>query len=137
MVPKNISFFEQDDESYLLIDHYFFVSKWYFYEDAYNYYDIDVNNVLPYKKSDNQYVIRYIDNYRSAIAPLQIKNKKIICSIHKLKNYITLMSTQSHDKELFKKLRKIRNKIIELISINNVLKVLLNILQMMLMNLLW
>ena len=47
------------------------------------------------------------------------------------------MSTQSHDKELFKKLRKIRNKIIELISINNVLKVLLNILQMMLMNLLW
>ena len=29
------------------------------------------------------------------------------------------MSTQSHDKELFKKLRKIRNKIIELISINN------------------
>ena len=53
MVPKNISFFEQDDESYLLIDHYFFVSKWYFYEDAYNYYDIDVNNVLPYKKSNN------------------------------------------------------------------------------------
>ena len=50
MAPKNISFIEQDDKSYLLIDHYFLVSKWYFYEDTYNYYDIDVNNILPYKK---------------------------------------------------------------------------------------
>ena len=75
MAPKNISFIEQDDKSYLLIDHYFLVSKWYFYEDTYNYYDIDVNNILPYKKSDNEYVIRHIDKYRSAIAPLQIKLK--------------------------------------------------------------
>ena len=50
MAPKNISFIKQNDKSHLLIDHYFLVSKWYFYEDAYNYYDIDVNNILPYKK---------------------------------------------------------------------------------------
>ena len=51
MGPKNISFIKEDDKSHLLIDHYFLVSKWYFYEDAYNYYDINVNNILPYKKS--------------------------------------------------------------------------------------
>ena len=119
MAPKNISFIKEDDKSHLLIDHYFLVSKWYFYEDAYSYYDIDVNNILPYKKSDNEYVIRYIDKYRSAIAPLHTKLKHFFGDIHKLKNNITLMSTESDDKELFIKLRKIWNKIIELIGINN------------------
>ena len=95
MAPKNISFIEQDDKSYLLIDHYFLVSKWYFYEDAYNYYDIDVNNILPYKESDNEYVIRYTDKYGSAIAPLQIKINFFFGDIHKLKNNITLMSIEN------------------------------------------
>ena len=75
MDSKNISFFELDGKSYLLIDQNLFGSKWYNYKDAYNYYDIDVNNILLYKKGDNYYVIRYIDKYRSAIAPLQIKIK--------------------------------------------------------------
>ena len=75
MDSKNISFFELDGKSYLLIDRNLFGSKWYNYKDAYNYYDTDVNNILLYKKSDNDYVIIYIDKYRSAIAPLQIKIK--------------------------------------------------------------
>ena len=72
---KNINFFEQDDESYLLIDYCFLKSSWYNNEDSYNYYNNDVNNRLRYKESDNEYVIRYIDKYRSVIAPLQIKIK--------------------------------------------------------------
>ena len=119
MDSKNISFFELDNKSYLMIDQYLFGSKWYNYEDAYNYYDIDVNNILPYKKSDNEYVIRYIDKYRSAIPPLQIKIKNFYGKIHKLKNNITLVSIQNDDKELFRQLREIWNKIIELIGINN------------------
>ena len=75
MDSKNISFFELDGKSYLLIDQNLFGFKWHNYKDAYNYYDTDVNNILLYKKSDNDYVIRYIDKYRSAIAPLQIKIK--------------------------------------------------------------
>ena len=75
MDSKNISFFELDGKSYLLIDQNLFGSKWYNYKDAYNYYDTDVDNILLYKKSDNDYVIIYIDKYRSAIAPLQIKIK--------------------------------------------------------------
>ena len=70
MAQKNISFFECDDESYLITSHYLSNSRWYRYEDAYNYYNINVNNILPYKKSDNEYVIRYIDANKSSFAQL-------------------------------------------------------------------
>ena len=119
MDSKNINFFELDNKSYLMIDQYLFGSKWYNYEDAYSYYDIDVNNILPYKKSDNEDVIRYINKYKLEIAPLQIKIKRFYGKIHELKNNFTLVSIQSDDKELFRKLREIWNKIIELVGINN------------------
>ena len=106
MASKNISFFEVDDESYLLIDHHFLIPKWYNYKDAYNYYDIDVNNILRYKKSDNEYVVRYIDKYRSAIALLQIKIKNHFVEMHKLKNDITLMSIEKMIKNFLENLEK-------------------------------
>ena len=69
MNTKNISFFELDDKSYLITDQSFLGYKRYNYEDSYNYYDINVNYLLLYKKSDNEYVIRYNDKYKSAFAP--------------------------------------------------------------------
>ena len=119
MAQKNISFFQCDDESYPIIDQYLFNSRWYRYEQAYNYYDIDVNYILRYKKSDNEYVIRYIDVNKSIIPPLQLKIKNFLGNIPKLKNNITLVSIQTDDKKLFKKLREIWNKIIKIIGINN------------------
>ena len=112
---KNISFFQCDDESYLIIDQYLFNSRWYRYEYACNYYDIDVNYILPYKKSDNEYVIRYIDINKSIIPPLQVKIKNFLGNIPKFKNNITLVSIQTDDK----KLREIWNKIIKITGINN------------------
>ena len=53
------------------------------------------------------------------MALLQLKNKEFYGELHKLKNNITLRSIESVDKRLFKKTRKIWNKIIELIGINN------------------
>ena len=53
------------------------------------------------------------------IALLQLKNKEFYGELHKLKKNITLRSIESVDKRLFKKTRKIWNKIIELIGINN------------------
>ena len=53
------------------------------------------------------------------IAPLQLKIKNFFANIHKLKNNITVMSIQSDDKELFRKIREILIKIVELIGINN------------------
>ena len=101
MAQKNISFFEYDDESYLIIDQYLSNSGQYGYEYAYNYYDIDVNYILPNKKNNNEYVIRYIDLNKSIIAPLQIKIKNSLDDIHKLKNNIALVSLQSDDKKTF------------------------------------
>ena len=101
MAQRNISFFECDDQSYLIIDQYLSNFRWYGYEYASNYYDIDVNYILPYKKSDNEYIIRFSDVNKSIIAPLQIEIKFFLSDIHKLKNNITLVSIQSDDKELF------------------------------------
>ena len=39
--------------------------------------------------------------------------------MHELKNNVTVMSIQSDDKKLFRKIREIWNKIVELIGINN------------------
>ena len=99
MALKNISFFECDDEPYLMIDQY--LSKWHGYEYSYNYYNIIVNNIVLYK-SDHEYFIRYIDAHKLIFAPLQAKIKNFLGDIHKLKNNIILVSIQSDDKELFK-----------------------------------
>ena len=41
----------------------------------YNYYDIDIDKILLFKKSDNEYIIRYNDVNKMIIAPLQLKIK--------------------------------------------------------------
>ena len=53
------------------------------------------------------------------IVPLQLKINIFFCKLHALKNNITIMSIKSDNKELFRKIREIWNKIIELIGINN------------------
>ena len=50
MDTKNISFFECDDESYIIFDNYLFNSRFCRYEGSYNYYDINVNNIIRIKK---------------------------------------------------------------------------------------
>ena len=79
----------------------------------------DDDNILLFKKSDNEYIIGYNDVNKMIIAPLQLKIKNFFANIHKLNN-ITVMSIQSDDKELFRKIREILIKIVELIGINNV-----------------
>ena len=101
-----------------MIDLYLY-DKLFDYEDFYNYYDIDVDKTLLYKKSDNEYVIRYNGANKMNVVPLQLKIKNFLCKIHELKNNITPTSIQSNDEELFRKLRQIWNKIIKLIGIDN------------------
>ena len=119
MDQQNIMFFKNQDESYNIIDLYLNNNIFFGYKDSYNYYDIDVDKILLFKKSDNEYIIRYNDVNKMTIVSLQLKIKNFFGKIHKFKNNITLMFIQSDDKELFRKIRKIWNKIIELIGINN------------------
>ena len=72
MAQKNIIFFESDDKSHTIIDLYL-NSRFLGYKDSYNYYDIDVNKVLLFKKSDNEYIIRYSNVNKMMNVPLQLK----------------------------------------------------------------
>ena len=49
MDQENITFFENDDKSYTVVDLYL-NDRILGYKDSYNYYDIDVNKILLFKK---------------------------------------------------------------------------------------
>ena len=70
MTGENIMFFENDNESYTMVDLYLDNNRFFGYEDSYNYYDIDVDNILLFKKGDNEYIIRYNDVNKMKVAPL-------------------------------------------------------------------
>ena len=87
MDQKNITFFENDDKSYTAIDLYL-NSRFLGYKNSYNYYDIDVNKILLFKKSDNEYIIRYNDVNKMMIVPLQLKINNSYNEINAFKKII-------------------------------------------------
>ena len=88
------------------------------YEDACNHYDIDVNKIRLFKKSDNEYFIRYSDFDKMEIVPLQLKT---FCDeLKTFTNNDSVMFIHNNDKGFFQTVREISNKITNLIFINNV-----------------
>ena len=63
-------FFENDDKSHTVVDQCINSNRYLEYIGSYNYYDIDVDKILIYKKSDNEYIIRYNDVNKMMIVPL-------------------------------------------------------------------
>ena len=118
MDQENIMFFENDDKSYTMVDLYL-NDRFLGYKDSYNYYDIDVDKILLFKKSDNEYIIRYNDVNKMIIAPLQLKIKNFYNELNTFANNNRVMFIYNDDKEFFRKCIEIWNKIIELIGINN------------------
>ena len=82
------------------------------YKDSYNYYDIDVDKILLFKKIDNEYIIRYNDVNKMMIVPLQLKINNSYNEINTLANNNRVMFIYNDDKEFFRKCREIWNKII-------------------------
>ena len=120
MDQENIMFHKNKDKSYTMIDLHLNHNISFGYEDSYNYYDIEVDKILLFVKSDNEYIIRYNDVNKKKIVPLQLKiNNFYLGELHMLPNDITIILIHSDDKELFKKCREIWNKINELIGIND------------------
>ena len=119
-VQENIMFSKNQVESYTMTDLYLNHNIFFGYKDSYNYYDIDVNKMLLFVKSDNEYIIRYNDVNKMKIVPLQLKIKNFYFGeLHMFANNTTLIPIHSDDKELFRKCREIWNKITELIGTNN------------------
>ena len=87
MGQKNIMFFENDDKSYTMVDLYL-NNKFLGYKVSYNYYDIDVDKILLFKKSDHEYIIRYNDVNKMMIVPLQLKINNSYYEINALKEII-------------------------------------------------
>ena len=89
------------------------------YKDSYNYYDIDVDKIILFKKSDNEYIFRYNNVNKMMIVPLQLKIKNFYNELNTFANNNRAMFIYNEDKEFFRKCRHIWNKIIELTGINN------------------
>ena len=117
MDQENIMFFE-NDKSYAMVDLYL-NDRFLGYKDSYNYYDIDVDKILLFKKSDNEYIIRYNDVNKMMIVPLQLKINNSYNEINTLAKNNRVMFIYNDDKELFRKCREIWNKITELIGIDD------------------
>ena len=71
---------------------YFIVDQYqkdnYFYdEDGYYYYDIDVDRLSFFQKIDNKYFIRYYDINKMEVVPLQLKIKNFYYQIHDYDGY--------------------------------------------------
>ena len=106
---------ENQDEPYTMIDLYLY-DRFFGYKDYYNYYDIDVDKILLFTKSNNEYIITV---NKMKIVPLQLKIKNFYGKILTYAYNNRMMPIHSDDKELFRKCREIWNKITELIGINN------------------
>ena len=104
MDQENIMFFKNQDKSYTMTDLYLNHNMFFGYKDSYNYYDIDVNKILLFVKSADEYIIRYNDVNKKKIVPLQLKiNNFCWGELQMFTNNITLEPIHSDDKELFRK----------------------------------
>ena len=118
MDQENIMFMGNQDNSYTMVDLYLH-NRFFGYKDSYNYYDIDVDKILLFKKSNNEYIIRYNDVNKMTSVTLLLKIKNFFGKIHTYTNNNRVMPIPNDDKELFRKCRETWNKITELIGINN------------------
>ena len=65
---------------------------------SYNYYDIDVDKILLFKKSNNEYIIRYNDVNKIMIVPLQLKINNSYNEINAFKKNNKVMLIYNDDK---------------------------------------
>ena len=119
MDQENIMFFENDDKSYTVVDLYINSNRYLKYIDSYNYYDIDVDKILLFKKSNNEYIIRYNDVNKIMIVPLRLNRNYSYNKMNAFKNNNKVVFIYNDDKEFFRKCIEIWGKIIELIGRNN------------------
>ena len=110
---------KNQDKSYTMTDLYLNHDIFFGYKDSYNYYDIDVDKILLFVKSQNEYIIRYNDLSKKKIVPLQLKIKILFRQLHMYLSNITEMPIHSDDKELSRKCRETWDKINKLIFINS------------------
>ena len=117
MNRENIMSLKNDIKSYTMV--IYLNNRFFGYKDSCNYYDIDVDKILLFKKSNNEYIIRYNDVNKMTIVPLQLKIKNFFGKVHTYTNNNTVTPIHNDDKQLLRKCREIWNYITELTGTNN------------------
>ena len=105
MAEENIMFFENDDKSCTMIDLYLNHNISFGYKDSYNCYDIGVDEILLFEKSENEYVIRYDDVNKMTIESLQLKIKNFYNELYRFADNNRVIFIYNNDKEFFRKCR--------------------------------
>ena len=104
MAEENIMFFENDDKSYIIVDQDInsnrYLEK---FINSYNYYDIDVDKISLFKKSDNEYIIRYNNVNKMMTVPLQLKINNFYNELNACANNNRVIFIYNDDKEFFRK----------------------------------
>ena len=94
-------FFKNYDKPYTMVDLYINNNRYLEYIDSYNFYDIDVDKIFLFKKSDNEYIISYNDVNKVLIVPRQLKIKNFYNELNTFANYNRAMIIFNDDKEFF------------------------------------
>ena len=76
-------FFNNQDETYNIVDLYLNNNNIFF-----GYKDINVDRIILFKKSYNEYIIRYYDVDKMKIVPLQLKIKIFMVSYIYIQNIV-------------------------------------------------
>ena len=105
MAEENIMFFENDDKSCTMIDLYLNHNIFFGYKDSYNYYDIGIDEILLFEKSENEYVIRYDDVNKMTIESLQLNIKNFYNELYRFADNNRVIFIYNNDKEFFRKCR--------------------------------
>ena len=105
MDQENIIFFENDDESYTMVDLYLY-DRFFGYKDSYYHYYIYADKILLFEKSDYKYFIRFNDIYDVKIRPLQLKIDNFYSEIRKNANNNLIVYIYSDDKKNFLKMQR-------------------------------
>ena len=98
-------FFKNHDKSYTMVDLYL-CDRFLGYKDSCNYHDIDIDKILSFKKSNNEYIIRYNDVNKMKIVPLQLKIKIFFGKIHTYTNNNRVMPIHNDDKNFLENAEK-------------------------------
>ena len=103
--------FKSQNESYTMVDLYLH-NRFFGHKDSYNYYDIDVDNTLLFKKSNKEYIIRDKDVNKIIIAPLQLKIKSFYDVLYTFANNNRVIFIYNDDKEFLENVVKYRIKLL-------------------------
>ena len=120
MDQENMTFSKNQGKSYTMTDvHILRYNTSFGYKDSYNYYDIDVDKILLLKKSDDEYFVRYNDVNKNKIVPWQLKINNDSFGEIDLNYYDAYVIVESNDKEFLIKCREIRDKISDIMDVDN------------------